>query len=62
MAEILKDSSGNKIGEIKSQGGRMVLYDKGGNKLGSYNPDNNTTYDRNGNKYGSGNLLTSLIR
>lgn len=62
MGDILKDKNGNKIAEIKSQGGRLVIVDRGGNKLGSYDPNTNTTYDKSGNKYGSGNLLTSLIR
>lgn len=62
MGNILKDRSGNKIGEIKNQGDRLIIVDKSGNKLGSYDPRTNITYDKSGNKYGSGNLLTSLIR
>lgn len=61
MSQILKDSRGNKIGEIKNQGDKLIIVDSRGNKQGTYDPKTNTTYDSRGNKYGSGNLLTSLL-
>ena len=58
MNQVLKDRLGRKIGEIKSEGNKDVIYDKLGRKLGYF--DGRYTYDRLGRKIGEGNLLTSL--
>ena len=60
MGQVLKDKIGNKIGEIKEERGRQVIFDKIGNRLGYY--DGKYTYDKIGNRIGSGNLLTTLLR
>jgi hypothetical protein len=60
-AQVLKDRNGNKIGEIKQEGDKLIIVDKNGNKKGSYDPNSNTTRDRNGNKIGTGNLLATLL-
>ena len=57
--EILRDRLGRKIGEIRAEGNRDVIYDHLGHKLGYY--DGKYTYDRLGHKIGSGNLLTMLL-
>ena len=58
----LKNKLGNKIGSIKTNfDGKLVLYSKLGNKLGTYDPKKNETYNKLGNKIGSGNLLTTLL-
>lgn len=59
--QTLRDRNGIKIGEIKSSNGKLVLYDKSGIKLGSYDPQNDITRDSNGIKIGTGNLLTTLL-
>lgn len=59
MDQILKDRSGNKIGVIRSESSKDVIYDRSGNKLGYF--DGRYTYDRSGNKIGGGNLLTTLL-
>ena len=60
MNQVLKDNYGHKIAEIRSEGGRDVIYDYYGHKLGSF--DGRYTYDYYGHKVGEGNLLTTLIR
>ncbi|OFY55314.1 MAG: hypothetical protein A2X22_02935 [Bacteroidetes bacterium GWF2_49_14] len=59
--QVLKDKHGHKIGEIKEQSGKLVIYDSHGHKKGHYDPKTNTTHDDHGHKTGSGNLLTALI-
>lgn len=59
--QVLKDSRGNKIGEIREASGKLVIYDARGNKRGEFDPKTNTTKDARGNKVGTGNLLTTLL-
>ena len=59
MGQVLKDRTGRKLGEIRSEGTREVICDRMGRKLGYY--DGKYTYDRMGRKVGQGNLLTSLL-
>ncbi len=59
--QVLKDSKGNKIGEIRDWNGKLAIYDSKGNRLGDYDPKTNVTKDLKGNKVGQGNLLTSLL-
>lgn len=60
--QVLKDKVGNKIGEIREQGGKLYIYDKIGNKKGEYDPKTNVTKDKIGNRVGQGNLLTTLLK
>jgi len=62
MAEVLKDHTGRKIGEIRNSGNNQTIHDHTGRKLGEYRPSTNSTHDHTGRKIGSGNLLTSLLR
>lgn len=55
----LKDSRGIKIGEIRNEGNKQVIYDNRGIKLGSF--DGRDTFDNRGIKIGSGNLLTTFL-
>lgn len=57
--QVLKDRGGRKIGEIRTNGSRQEIYDKGGRRLGYF--DGKYTYDRGGRKVGEGNLLTTLL-
>ncbi len=59
MGEILKDSHGRKIGEIRAEGSRQAIYDAYGRRLGYY--DGRYTFDAYGRRIGSGNLLASLL-
>lgn len=59
MIEVLRDRYGAKLGEIRDEGNKKVIYDRYGSKLGSF--DGKYTYDRYGAKIGSGNLLASLL-
>ena len=61
MTQVLKDKSNRVIGRIKSQGGRLVIFDAANRKLGSYNPKTDITYDKSNRKVGTGNLLTTLL-
>lgn len=62
MTEILKDKRGNRVGEVRSESGRLVLVDSHGTRLGEYDPKTNMTKDAHGNRVGQGNLLTSLLK
>lgn len=55
----LKDRFGHKIGEIRDEGNRQVIYDRFGHKKGSF--DGTYTYDSFGHRVGSGNLLATLL-
>ena len=55
----LKDRNNRRIGEIRDEGSRQVIYDKNNRKCGSF--DGKDTYDKNNRKVGSGNLLTTLL-
>ena len=59
MGEILKDSYGRKIGEIRTEGSRQTIYDAYGRRLGYY--DGHYTFDAYGRRIGEGNLLASLL-
>ena len=59
--QVLKDSRGNKIGEIQEVSGKLIIKDARGNRKGEFDPKTNTTKDERGNKVGTGNLLTSLL-
>lgn len=60
MDQVLKDNIGRKIGEIKDEGTRQVIYDPIGRRLGYF--DGRYTYDNIGRKIGEGNLLTMLLK
>lgn len=59
--QVLKDRHSNRIGEIKEQNGKLVIFDKHSNRQGEYDPKTNVTKDKHGNRVGSGNLLTTLL-
>lgn len=59
MNEVLKDKYGVKLGEVRDEGTKKVIYNKYGVKLGYY--DGRYTYDKYGVKVGEGNLLTMLL-
>lgn len=59
MDEVLKDVYGRKIGVIKSEFGKLVIYDAYGKKLGYY--DGTYTYNVYGKRIGYGNLLVYFI-
>ena len=58
--QVLRDKYGLRLGEIKTENNREVIYDKYGNRLGYF--DGKYTYDKYGNRIGEGNLLTTLLR
>ena len=60
--EYLKDRLGKVIGRIVTQSdGKLVLYSRLSERLGTYNPRDNVTKDRLGRVVGKGNLLTMLL-
>lgn len=59
--QVLKDRNGRKIGEIKSCGSNLCIFDANGYKKGTYYTAQNKTYDANGRLVGSGDLLTNLL-
>lgn len=60
MTQVLKDNIGRKLGEIRDEGARKVIYDHIGRRLGYF--DGRYTYDAIGRKIGEGNLLTMLLK
>ncbi|MBM0204434.1 hypothetical protein JNW90_16050 [Micromonospora sp. STR1s_5] len=60
QAETLRARSGAILGTVVQRGGaRIVLRDRQGRVLGSY--DGRATYDRKGRLVGYGNLLATLF-
>ena len=59
--QVLKDSAGRKIGEIRTSGNNQTIHDAAGRKKGEYRSSSNSTHDSAGRKIGTGNLLTSLL-
>ena len=59
MKQELRDRNGRKIGEIRDEGSRKVIYDSNGRRLGYF--DGRYTYDANGRRIGEGDLLTTLL-
>lgn len=59
MNQELRDNHNNRIGVIKDEGTRQVIYDKHNNRLGYF--DGKYTYDKHNNRVGQGNLLTTLL-
>ncbi|MGM9641736.1 MAG: hypothetical protein ACI3XI_00870 [Eubacteriales bacterium] len=53
--KILKDKRGRKIGVIKYDQGKQVLYNALNRKLGTYDPKSNTTKD------GVGHIIGKVI-
>ena len=60
--EELRDKNGSLLGRVVMEGGRQVLRDRNGTRLGDYNPADNVTRDRNGSRIGTGNVLMTLLR
>lgn len=60
-SQILKDKSGRVIGRIDEEGGKYVLKDRSGKRLGYYNPKTDKTFDKSGKSVGKGNLLDALL-
>ncbi len=59
MKQELKDRYGHKIGEIRDEGSKQVIYDQYGHQKGYF--DGKYTYDAYGHRIGEGNLLTTLL-
>lgn len=55
----LKDRFGHKIGEIRDEGNRQMIYDRFDHKKRSF--DETYTYDAFRHRVGSGNLLSTLL-
>jgi hypothetical protein len=61
MGQILRTASGVKIGEIKDEGIKLVIYSASNVRLGYYDKSSNITYTASNVKVGIGNLLTTLL-
>lgn len=59
MKQELKDRNGKKIGEIRDEGSRRVIYDRNNKRLGYF--DGKYTYDANNRRIGEGDLLATLL-
>ena len=59
MNQVLRDKSNRRIGEIRSEGSKEVIYDTSNRRLGYF--DGRYTYDNSNRKIGEGNLLTTLL-
>lgn len=60
MVQDIRDRNGQIIGQIRTSGERMDIYDMSGCKKGYFN--GRSTYDMNGCKIGDGNLLIMLLK
>lgn len=60
-SQILRNSSNVKIGEIREQGDKLIIYSASNVKKGHYDKKLNITYNANNVKVGTGNLLTTLL-
>jgi hypothetical protein len=56
MGQILRTASGVKIGEIKDEGIKLVIYSASNVRLGYYDKSSNITYSASNVKVGIGNL------
>jgi hypothetical protein len=61
MSQILRTASGVKIGEIRYEGNKLVIYSATNVKKGHYDKSSNITYSATNVKIGTGNLLTTLL-
>ena len=59
MNQVLRDKTGRRIGEIRSEGSKDAIFDATNRRLGYF--DGRYTYDNTGRKIGEGNLLTTLL-
>jgi hypothetical protein len=55
----IKNNSGHLLGRIKKEGSKLVIYNKNGHKLGSY--DGKYTVNKKGHRVGTGNFLITLL-
>lgn len=60
MPEILCDKYNRRVGVIKEEVGKLVIYDAYNRRLGYY--DGKYTYDHFNRKLGTGNLLVWFIK
>jgi hypothetical protein len=58
---VLRTASNVKIGEIRDQGDKLVIYSASNVRKGHYDKKLNITYNANNVKVGTGNLLTMLL-
>ena len=54
------NKEGNRIGEIRPDGNRLVAYDKHGKKIAYWQERDDTTYTPNARKIAKGNLLIEM--
>ena len=59
MVQDLRNRNGQIIGQIRTRGNVIEIYDMSGAKKGYFN--GRSTYDMSGKKIGDGNLLTMLL-
>lgn len=59
MVQDIRDRNGQIIGQIRTRGNIMDIYDMSGSKKGYFN--GRSTYDMSGRKIGDGNLLIMLL-
>lgn len=60
-SQILRNSSNVKIGEIREQGDKLIIYNASNVKKGHYDKKLNITFNASNVKVGTGNLLTTLL-
>ena len=52
--QVLKDSAGRKIGEIRTSGSNQTIHDAAGRKKGEFRPSSNSTHDSAGRRLEQG--------
>ena len=58
---VLRNASNVKIGEIRDEGNKLVIYSASNVRKGHYDKSSNITYSASNVKVGKGNLLTTLL-
>jgi len=61
MQSLIKGKSGETKAILKESPNKLILTDKSGAMLGSYDKDQNKTFSRSGAMLGQGNMLAYLL-
>lgn len=62
MKRLIKNASGETVGQIWEQGTRIFAQDTSGQTLGWYDKNTDKTFDKSGRPVYDGNMVTALLR
>lgn len=61
MKQIIKNASGETVGQLVETGTRILAQDKSGKTLGWYDKNTEKTFDKSGCPLYSGNMTRALL-